>query len=650
MKNLKLLCLFCLALVCAGYLYAGTTGPAKLSSDDCLACHNDASMVNGKGVHGDAFKTSVHGPVFSCVDCHTDVKSLPHGSGLKTPACVTCHADEKKLYDTGVHGKAVGAGKKAVPNCESCHGNVHEIFPSSDPKSRTARANVPSTCGQCHSQAMPGLTGKIAVAYQESVHGRLSAAGNTKAAICSDCHSTHNIRPPGDPTSPVYHSNVPKTCAQCHATEAQVFDNSIHGKELASGNIHAPGCTDCHGVHTIKAVRDVASPVSPKNQGDLACAQCHNSVKMTTEFGIPGGRTDTYKDSYHGMAIAMGSNRVASCSSCHGTHDILPASDRSSSIYPANLARTCGQCHIGANENFAKGKIHLNAAAVAQADFGSRVVSWVRRLYIGLIVSVIGFMLVHNVMIFVRKLIIYQQTEGHAAGGPRVVERMTRSQRIQHMLLFLSFFTLVLTGFTLKFPNSFLHHLFADETGRSLAHRIAGVVLILDGLYHTFYLGFTREGRQMLVDMLPELKDATDLKDVFSYYLGFSSRKPQFKRFNYAEKMEYWALVWGTFLMALTGLMMWFVVPVADRVPRWWIDVATTIHFYEAILATLAIIVWHFYQVILDPDLYPMNFAFFDGKMSVEHYHEEHGLDTETLAKYTGKGGDEVKTHHVSST
>lgn len=650
MKNIKLLCLWCLVLICAGYLYAGTSGPAKLTNDDCLACHNDASMVNGKGVHGDAFKTSVHGSVFSCVDCHNDVKSLPHDTGLKKPACVNCHADEKKLYDTGVHGKKQTPGTMALPSCESCHGNVHEILPSSDPKSRTARANVPVTCGNCHSQAIPGISGQIAVAYQESVHGRMTAAGNTRAAICSDCHTAHNIRPPSDPKSPVYHSNVPNTCAQCHGGQAAAFEHSIHGKLLAAGNTHAPGCTDCHGVHTIKAVADVASPVSPRNQADFACAQCHNNVKMTAEFGIPGGRVETYKDSYHGMANALGSKRTASCSSCHGSHDTLPASDPNSSINPANLARTCGQCHPGANQNFAKGQIHLNSKALAQVQFGSKVVAWVRTFYIAMIVGVVGFMLLHNLMIFVRKLMHYQQREEHFHGGPRIIERMTKNQRIQHMLLFLSFFTLVLTGFTLKFPNTFLHHLFVNETGRSLVHRIAGVVLIADGLYHIFYLAFTPEGRKMLVDMLPELKDATDMRDVFAYYLGFSSRKPQFKRFNYAEKMEYWALVWGTFIMAVTGFMIWFKVTTATHIPRWWVDVATTIHFYEAILATLAIIVWHFYQVILDPDLYPMNFAFFDGKMSVEHYEEEHGLDTETLAKYGGKHGDEVTTHNVRST
>ena len=79
--------------------------------------------------------------------------------------------------------------------------------------------------------------------------------------------------------------------------------------------------------------------------------------------------------------------------------------------------------------------------------------------------------------------------------------------------------------------------------------------MIAVSLYHVIYLAFYREGRSMLMDMLPELKDATDMVDVFAYYLGFSDKKPQFKRFNYAEKMEYWALVWGTFVMALTGFM-----------------------------------------------------------------------------------------------
>jgi cytochrome b subunit of formate dehydrogenase len=646
-KNLKLLCVLGLLLACAGYTYAGTTAaaPAKLTSDDCLACHSDASMVNGKAVHGDAFKASVHGSMFSCVDCHSSIKSLPHEANLPKPTCATCHADEKKAYDTGIHGKALAAGNNKVATCESCHGNVHEILPSTDPKSQTARVNIARTCGQCHSQPVPGMADMPAVSYQESVHGRLVANGNTRAAVCSDCHGNHDIRGPSDPASTVFRANIPKTCGECHGTTAAVFANSIHGQALALGNDHAPVCTNCHGVHSIKAVASSSSMVSALNQGNLACGQCHNNVRMTEDFGIPGARLSTYRFSYHGMANAEGSTRTAICSSCHGSHDILPASDPRSTINPANLAKTCGQCHPGANANFAKGKIHLDPAAAAQADFGSKVVSWVRKLYILMIVSVVGFMFLHNLMIFVRKLSDRRKHAGHHANGPRVVVRMTKSQRTQHFLLFVSFFTLVITGFALKYPDAATRFLFVNETVRSYIHRGAGVLMIVVSLYHVFYLAFTAQGNRMFVDMLPELKDATDVVDVFAYYLGFSSRKPQFKRFNYAEKMEYWALVWGTFVMADTGLMMWFMVRTTTLVPRWWIDVATTIHFYEAILATLAIIVWHFYQVILDPDTYPVNFAFLDGKMSLEHYQEEHGLDSVTLAQFAGAAGDAVKSH-----
>ena len=127
------------------------------------------------------------------------IKSLPHDSGLAKPTCVTCHADEQKTYDNGVHGKALAAGIAKAANCESCHGNIHEILPASDPKSRTARINIPKMCGECHSQPIPGMAGKPALAYQESVHGKLMAAGNNKAAVCSDCHGNHEILPSNDP-------------------------------------------------------------------------------------------------------------------------------------------------------------------------------------------------------------------------------------------------------------------------------------------------------------------------------------------------------------------------------------------------------------------------------------------------------------------
>jgi len=162
---------------------------------------------------------------------------------------------------------------------------------------------------------------------------------------------------------------------------------------------------------------------------------------------------------------------------------------------------------------------------------------------------------------------------------------------------------------------------------------MAAVVLIAVSVYHAFDVIFTREGRRLVFDLFPKLDDILGAWQNLSYYLGFSKRKPEFARFNYAEKAEYWALMWGMFVMAGTGIMLWAKVSVGNHLPRWWLDIATAIHFYEAILATLAIVVWHFYQVFLDPDVYPMNWAWWDGKMTVHHYREEHGLDHATLKK-----------------
>ena len=111
------------------------------------------------------------------------------------------------------------------------------------------------------------------------------------------------------------------------------------------------------------------------------------------------------------------------------------------------------------------------------------------------------------------------------------------------------------------------------------------------------------------------------------YLAGFTGQKPQIGRFGYAEKMEYWAVVWGTIIMGATGLAIWFKIDVTQYLPRWVVTVATTIHYYEAVLACLAIIVWHFYHVIFDPEVYPLNTACLDGRISEEFQAHEHPLE-----------------------
>ena len=242
-------------------------------------------------------------------------------------------------------------------------------------------------------------------------------------------------------------------------------------------------------------------------------------------------------------------------------------------------------------------------------------------------------MFLHNAIIWRSKAVARRRMQNP------MMTRMTTNQRWQHLILFTSFIILVITGFALKFPDSWFAELLGmGERLRSVVHRVAGVVLISAGIYHVFYLAASREGRRLIRDLAPGPKDAFDALKTMRYYLGLGGEKPKFGRFTYGEKAEYWALVWGTALMGLTGIMLWAKVLVGDLLARWWVDVATAVHFYEAILATLAILVWHFYQVFFDPDSYPMNWAWWDGKMPVEHYRHEHELDTESLTQAGAEG------------
>ena len=619
-------------LLAAGALHAASKkDPPKPTAKECLACHSDASLsheVNGKVVslHVDpqAFKDSIHGSMFTCVDCHTDVKSSAHETPPQRITCATCHADEQAAYERSFHAKAVQGGNANAATCVDCHGSPHALLPASDPKSRVHHSNIPATCGACHSQKFvmegSGLRVQTVASYEESVHGHAVANGSEKAAVCTDCHGTHEILDAKDSKSPIFKFNVPVTCGKCHEQISKEFQQSIHGQAIAKANWQAPVCTDCHGIHSIKAHTDPNSPVSAQNVAQATCARCHEGMRLSQEFGVEGRRETTYLASYHGLASRGGSQVVANCASCHGTHSIFPSSDPRSTIHPSNLARTCGQCHPGVTEKFTASKVHVDAPL--SADIGSKAVRWIRKTYLALIFMVIGGMLAHNFIIWRAKVIARRKLEC------RFVTRMPLRFRWQHAALLISFILLVLTGFALRFPDSwFASMLSLGERMRHLLHRVAAVVLIGVSTVHLFDLVLTRDGRRLARDLFPTLDDMKGAWQNLSYYLGFSNIKPEFRRFNYAEKAEYWALVWGMFVMAGTGVMLWAKVSFGNHLPRWWLDVATAIHYYEAVLATLAIIVWHFYQVFLDPDVYPMNWAWWDGKMTLHQYQEEHGLD-----------------------
>ena len=342
------------------------------------------------------------------------------------------------------------------------------------------------------------------------------------------------------------------------------------------------------------------------------------------------------------MAAQGGSTVAANCASCHGHHLILPATDPRSSVNAVNLPTTCGRCHPGASANFAEGPVHLS-----NSERREPILYYAQALYLVLIVCTIGGMGLHNGLDFFWKLRRdYRERGGHA--GTRVAAdrddhtpheqrwftRMTASERWQHGLLFASFIVLVYTGFALKFPESWLFRWFtALENGyaiRGWTHRGAGVTLILAGLWHLGYLQ-TREGRAYLLDMLPRSQDAKEAILNALYLVGLRAASPPFDRFSYIEKVEYWALIWGSGVMITTGLMLWFENLTLRFFPLWVVDLVTIIHYYEAWLATLAILIWHFYFVIFNPDTYPMNWTWLTGKISEDVLRHEHPREYERL-------------------
>jgi cytochrome b subunit of formate dehydrogenase len=163
--------------------------------------------------------------------------------------------------------------------------------------------------------------------------------------------------------------------------------------------------------------------------------------------------------------------------------------------------------------------------------------------------------------------------------------------------------------------------------------------MVAASFYHLGYLSFTARGRQLVRDLWWRPKDLKDVIATLHYNLGLTAERPQYARFSYIEKGEYWALVWGTLVMTVTGVIMWFDNTFIGLLTKLGYDVSRTIHFYEAILASLAILVWHFYFVIFSPDVYPMKMAWLTGMLTEREMEEEHPIELDRLRDEAQKPG-----------
>ena len=276
--------------------------------------------------------------------------------------CEICHGkpDFKRVLKSGrtqslyVDRAAIDASVHAGKLCIDCHVDVTEIPHTMLPQ----KVN----CTQCHykGNTIGAPQGDLYQAYKTSVHGQAMAQGNPKAPTCQDCHGSHQIRAHADPSAQVARLNIPSMCGRCHLEIYAEYRTSIHGVEMEKGVADVPVCTSCHSEHGILSHADPDSPTHITHVSET-CAKCHAAEGIVGKYGIDVGQVETYEESFHGVALQFGMRTVANCASCHGVHNIRAHDDPASSVYPANIPKTCGKCHPGANANFAKGKMHVQA-------------------------------------------------------------------------------------------------------------------------------------------------------------------------------------------------------------------------------------------------------------------------------------------------
>ncbi len=609
-------------------------GAAAQSNEDCMDCHADAELVTlaedgtelSLGVDLAAYEESVHGG-FDCVDCHGDAAELPHEDELAAVFCGDCHADSEEEFAKSLHALARQEGNPLSPSCVDCHGK-HAISSPATAASPTNRRHVVETCGACHAkkEVIDSFFRRgfdPVTDYQASVHARvLHEDPEARVATCVACHGAHAITPPGNPLSTIGKHAIPETCGQCHEQETAEYMESIHYKAVQRGYYESPVCNDCHSEHRIMSPSEDDALTHPSLVSSQLCASCHSNRTMMASFGLDPSRFDTYMKTYHGLAVLRGSPDAANCVSCHEMHAIKSSTDELSATHPSNLRETCGECHGKVDEAFASITVHPSHQRERNP-----VAYFFKILYLWLIPLTIGGMVVHNLVI--HSHFIRRRWREYAA-SPQV-RRFQRFEVAQHLLLITSFALLVVTGFALRHPDAgwvgLLSTIGLTEGLRSTLHRIAGVVLVAISLVQLFYLVAGRRGRRDAKALLPVVQDLRDFGRNMAHHLGRRAEMPRFGRFDYMEKAEYLALIWGTAVMAVTGFVLWFPVVSLALLPVWVFETSEVIHYYEAWLATLSIVVWHWYFVVFHPARYPVAFTWLTGTVPEAEQAHHHPLE-----------------------
>lgn len=389
-------------LLLAVPLWAATSFAQDSVCLKCHVGQINHSLNQAQQLDTTLLRQSVHGQL-ACGDCHTVDPKTRH-KGNRAVFCAKCHQTEAEGFNNSPHVKGRQANIEKLPTCITCHGGHDILAIKDPKARTNHRNSIKICIACHEDQKLTDQVQNLPKpsmikAYENSIHGyALMVKGDSTAPACVDCHGSHSFLASDDPNSPVYKTHIAATCGKCHEEIAKTYSQSVHGVALAKGTLEAPTCTNCHGEHNIKPPTDPQSKVFPTNVS-TTCSDCHAAEKIVAKFGLKADRIATFKESFHGAASALGDKRVANCASCHGVHDIYPQSDPRSMINAANIQHTCGKCHEGLPADFARGAVHTSAK---MKESGGKF--YVRQFYIWFISLIVLGFLIYRILEYKRRI------------------------------------------------------------------------------------------------------------------------------------------------------------------------------------------------------------------------------------------------------
>ncbi|MCB9849765.1 MAG: cytochrome c3 family protein [Phycisphaerales bacterium] len=634
-----------------------------LANADCLHCHRDPELVataDGKSlfVNPEEYAESIHGrKVVACAQCHTGVDpsdpTRPCASLEQKVDCAICHEAAVSDYEMSVHGTLHAKGDPNAPACADCHGthgilehsikdDAPTILQAKVRESPTFAINVPTLCGKCHREGGKaavrylGEQHNIVQNYTMSIHGKgLLESGLTVTATCTSCHTAHRALPASDPAASVNPDHIAATCGECHHGIYDKYSTSVHSPTgnpeytQLQGMSALPRCNDCHSPHSISRTDENDFKLSIMDQ----CGKCHQEL------------TESYfNDTYHGKVSLLGEAETAKCQDCHGAHDILRVTDPKSRLSHDNIVATCAQCHPGAHRQFAGYLTHATHhdpkkyPALYYAFWGMTT----------LLVGTFGFFGLHTLIWLPRSWRMRKELRQAEAAltitTTKQYMRFVPKVRIMHLVMILSFFGLAITGMMLKFSYTrwavALSRALGGFESAGFIHRTCAVAMFTLFVFHLWDLRkrYIESGKTLWSfifgpeSIVPRFSDIGEFFATMKWFIG-RGPKPDYGRWTYWEKFDYFAVFWGIAIIGSTGVFLWFPEVFTYVLPGWLINVATIIHSDEALLATGFIFTIHFFNANLRPEKFPMDTVIFTGRMPLAELKHERPLEYQQMVE-----------------